>query len=197
MAETEKRRLGKRPRAIGKQLVQSVMPLRLRIGAISWRDLAVTLGPFLITGAILIGCVFWFLDPAPPSSITMSTGPEGSSFQRQAEQYKKILARNGIKVTLLSSEGSLENLHRLQDPKSKVDVTFVLDGVVAPGETDGLVSLGSVSHQPLFVFYRADHEITSLSEFEGKHISIGPIGSGARVLATAILKANGIEQGGD
>ena len=197
MTDKEKRRLGRRPRALGKQLVQTVMPLRLKIGAISWRDLAVTLGPFVIAIVILVGCIFWFLDPAPPSSITFSAGPEGSSFEKQAEQYKKILARNGVKVTVLTSEGALENLHRLQDPNAKVDVAFVLDGVAQPGSTDGLVSLGSVAHQPLFVFYRADHEITSLAEFEGKHISIGPIGSGARVLATAILKGNGIEQGGD
>ena len=54
------------------------------------------------------------------------------------------------------------------------------------GETtsDKLVSLGSISYQPLLVFYRgAPMEL--LSGFAGKRLAIGPAGSGSRTFALA------------
>src|SRR5205814_4889 len=54
----------------------------------------------------------------------------------------------------------------------------------------------SVFYQPVLVFYRAPRPISRLSELQGKRISIGRPGSGTRVLAETLLKANGIEPGG-
>ena len=41
---------------------------------------------------------------------------------------KKILARNGITLKIVTSEGSLDNLNRLTDGNSGVDVAFVQSG---------------------------------------------------------------------
>ncbi|HEY9102909.1 TAXI family TRAP transporter solute-binding subunit [Chitinimonas sp.] len=170
-------------------------PLRARIGAISWRDMAVTVGPFVLVCIVLFGAAIWFLNPAPPRVITISSGPEGSVFDRNAERYRQILARNGIKLVIQPSEGSLENLSRLSDPNSKVDVAFVVDGVSPEAGRDGLVSLGSISRQPIFMFYRGEQSPRTLTAFENKRVAIGRIGSAARVLATDLFKANGIEHG--
>jgi TRAP-type uncharacterized transport system substrate-binding protein len=125
----------------------------------------------------------------------MTTGPQGSSFWNAAQKYKAILARNGITLNVLTSEGSAENLTRLSNPDSKVDVGFVQDRV-APGPVpDGLMSLGSVAYVPLAIFYHG-HTATRLSEFKGLRLAIGAEGSGTRELALALLKANGIEPGG-
>ena len=64
----------------------------------------------------------------------MTTGPEGSVSQVNAERYAKILARNGVKLKILPSQGSLENLKRLTDPKFRVDVGFVQGGLSAGTE---------------------------------------------------------------
>lgn len=186
-----------RRKAIRQKLARRVLPepFRARISAISWRDMAVTIGPFALVCAAVVGAIVWFLNPAPPTTLTISSGPEGSAFYRYAEQYRAILARNGIKLVVLPSEGSAENLDKLNDPKAKVDVGFVIDGVSPPGAGDKLVSLGSVSQQPMFMFYRGDLPVTALSQLVDKRIAIGRIGSGSRVLATALFKANGIEQG--
>jgi hypothetical protein len=140
--------------------------------------------------------VFWFFHSAPPHTITITTGPVGSAFHRAAEKYVKILARSGVKLNILSSEGSLENLKRLGDPSFRVDIGFVQGGVTNGMNTDKLVSLGSVAYEPLLVFYRSATPVDFLSELNGKRLAIGPVGSGTRSLALALLAANGIKPGG-
>jgi TRAP-type uncharacterized transport system substrate-binding protein len=172
-------------------------PARLvaRFVAISWRDLAVSFGPILLIAAAAIWVAVRLIQPAPPDTLTITTGPEGSSFWNAAQKYKAILARNRITLNVVPSEGSAENLKRLADPHSKVDVGFVQDGV-APGSVPaGLMSLGSVAYVPLAIFYHGP-TVTRLSEFKGLRLAIGAEGSGTRELALALLKANGIEPGG-
>lgn len=217
-----------------------------RVIAVSWRDLAVSMGPIVLISAAAIWLAIRLIQPAPPNTLTITAGPPGSSFWNSAQRYKTILARNGITLKVLPSAGSLENLERLSDPKASVDVGFVQSGVTLvaaaasearaasgaaasrPGEAPAsasasastsasasasmppgasepvsgspagapLVSLGSVSYVPLVIFYEG-RERVRLSGFAGKRIAIGPEGSGTRALALALLKANGIEPGGD
>src|SRR5690349_1837329 len=77
------------------------------------------------TAAILLLAVYWFFRLAPPRTLTISSGPEGSAFQTNAVKYQKILAREGVTLQILPSEGSLENLKRLYDPTTHVDIAFV------------------------------------------------------------------------
>jgi hypothetical protein len=156
----------------------------------------VSLSVILVFSLGVILAVFWFIYTAPPSTITMTAGPEDSVFDVNARRYAKILARNGVTLKVLQSEGSLENLKRLTDPKFNVDVGFVQTGVSAGLNIDQLVSLGSLAYEPLLIFYRSAAPLNLLSQFDGKRLAIGPEGSGTRTLALALLKANGIEPGG-
>ena len=52
-------------------------------------------GPVLLVSAAIIFAAVHFVHPAPPHLLTMTAGPDGSSFRTYAERYKKILARNG------------------------------------------------------------------------------------------------------
>ncbi|HEY6452385.1 MAG TPA: TAXI family TRAP transporter solute-binding subunit [Steroidobacteraceae bacterium] len=167
-----------------------------KIAAVSWSDLAQTLGPVLLISAAAILLTLHFVRPAPPKSLTMSGGPAGSTFRTVAGQYQKILARSGIKLKIVPSEGSLDNLNRLTDPKSGVDIALVQSGITGSGDSGGVVSLGSVFYEPLTIFYRSAHALQWLSELRGQRIAIGPEGSGTRFLALALLKANGIEPQG-
>ncbi len=143
---------------------------------------------------VILGAVFFFIHSAPPGTITITSGPEGSVFYTNAVKYSLFLQRQGVKLKILPSEGSLDNLQRLGDPAFKVDVGFVQGGVTN-GSTDELVSLGSISYQPLMVFYRGA-PMEMLSELAGKRLAIGPVGSGTRTLALSLLGANGIKPGG-
>jgi len=170
--------------------------LPARFTAVSWRDLAATLGPILLVSLLAIWIAFKFVRPAPPDTITLTSGPGGSIFSATAEKYRAILARNGVTLQILPSQGSLENLRRLTDPEFQVDVGFVQGGVSQGMAIDQLVSLGSVFHEPLAVFYRGTRPVDRLSGLRGKRLAIGREGSGTRALALILLKANGMEPGG-
>jgi len=148
-----------------------------------------------ITGFILV-VGFWFFHTAPPTTMVITSGPAGSIFHTNAVKYAKILARNGVKLKILTSQGSLENLKRLGDPECRVDIGFVQGGVTNGVNTSTLVSLGSFFHEPLLVFYRAPTAIELLSGLSGKRLAIGSAGSGTHALAVVLLAANGIQPGG-
>ena len=169
--------------------------LPIHIPYVSWRDLAVGVWPLTILTLLAFVLAVRWVSPAPPHRLTMSTGPKDSSFEHIGERYQKILARDGITLTLLTSKGSLENLNRLADPKSKVDIGLVQSGLPTPEGTgnNDLASLGSMFFEPVTLFYRGSADIQRISQLAGKRIAVGPEGSGVRVLALALLKANGID----
>ena len=175
------------------------VPSRFRgdLGAVLWRDLALAFAPLLFIFVACLTAVIWYFNPAPPKKLVLSSGPEGSTFHADALRYQAILARNGVKLDVRPSEGSLENLDRLRDDKSDVDIGFVLDGISPAGASAHLMSLGSVSHQAVYIFYRGDTPIHTLAQFAGKKISIGRMGSGSRVLALSLFKENGLTPGHD
>lgn len=157
---------------------------------------AAALSAVIFVGLVTIIAVFWFFRSAPPNTIIITSGGEGSRFQRTAEKYAKILARNGVKLKIINSKGSLENLERLENPSFPVDVGFVQTGVSKGKNIDKLVSLGSVSYEPLYIFYRSDKPVDILSQFSGKKLAIGEDGTGTQVLALELLSRNGIKPGG-
>ena len=175
--------------------IASFRPLS-RLSGISLRDLAVSAGPLILLTVVAIAAAVWMVRPAPPTTITIASGPKGSTFRITAEKYQKILARNGVTLKILPTEGSFDNLKKLNDPAIPVDVGFVQGGLSEGMELDKLVSLGSLFHEPLFLFYRSNAPVTLLSGFKGKRIAIGPDGSGTHALALILLKANGIEPAG-
>lgn len=177
------------------------MMAKIKAGLLSLRDLFATAWwIFLIVG---IGFVvaYQFVAPAPPKKITITTGDESGAYFQFANRYAAILAKNGVTLEVKSSAGSLENLARLQ--KDEAQIGFVQGGVVEAkddpdGENDsGLLSLGSVFYEPVWVFYRGEKIIDRLTDLRGKRIAIGQEGSGLRQLAQQLLSANEIEPGND
>jgi hypothetical protein len=169
---------------------------RFTLPRISWRDLAMTLGPFVLLVAVAFWFAYRFVRPAPPDTIVITSGPAASVFQVTSERYRKILAREGVTLQILPSQGSLENIKRLSDPNFRVDIGFVQGGLSDLGDPSDLMSLGSVFYEPVLVFYRSPRPLSRLSELHGMRIAIGREGSGTRVLAETLLKANGIEAKG-
>jgi TRAP-type uncharacterized transport system substrate-binding protein len=160
-----------------------------------WQDWARMVGLPVVVCALAILVALHFIRPAPPDTITIASGATGSRFHLAALQYQKILARSGVKLKVLTTEGSLDNLERLRNPKSGVDIALVQSGLSPSADAGDLVSLGSVFYVPLTIFYRSAHPLERLSELRGHRIAIGPEGSGTRTLALALLHANEIEPG--
>lgn len=146
----------------------------------------------LITALLIIAATAYVIHSAPPTTLTISSGPQGSIYYDYAKKYAEILERNGVKLKVLDSNGSYENLSRLNDPGSHVDIAFAQAGIPHI-DTRKLISLGSVAYQPLLVFYRGS-PLELLSELKGKRVAIGAEGSGTRTFALKLLKANGIDE---
>jgi hypothetical protein len=163
---------------------------------VAWRELSLTSLPIALVFIVLVGLVVWVADPAPPRTITISAGPHDSSLLNTANTYKKILARNGVTLNVLESDGSVQNLQRLMDPKQHVDIALVQGGVSDEAARASLMSLGGIFYIPIVVFYRGKG-MTQLSQLEGKRIAIGREGSGTRRLSLKLLEANGVTAGGD
>ena len=175
------------------------MMARIKAGLLSLRDLFATAWwIFLIVG---IGFViaYQFVEPAPPKKIVITTGGESGAYYQFANRYAAILAKNGVTLEVRASAGSLENLERLK--KGEAEVGFVQGGVVEPKEDpdaeddSGLLSLGSMFYEPVWVFYRGEKPIDRLTDLRGKRIAIGQEGSGVRQLAQQMLTANEIKAG--
>lgn len=147
----------------------------------------------LFLAFVCLLAVVWVVRSAPPHKLVMTSGPEGSSFQRWAGAYQKALAKHGVTLEIRPSSGSLDNLRRLRSAAEGIDIGFVAGGISKDENVDGLVSLGSVAYQPIWVFYHSPAPtINRLSQLAGQRIAIGAPGSGTRSLALALLQANGI-----
>ena len=141
----------------------------------------------------LLGFVvaYQFVDPAPPSTLTFSAGQKGGAYDAYAARYRDYLARQGIRVEVLESAGTLENIQRLK--QGTADIAFVQSDIVNSDGTAALQSLGSMYYEPLWVFLRANSDVQMLRDLVGKRIAVGLQGSGTRALSMRLLKANGID----
>jgi TRAP-type uncharacterized transport system substrate-binding protein len=139
----------------------------------------------------------WFalrlVDPAPPSVLVVTSASTGSPYHRYAEQYQATFKRNGVSLEVRESAGSFANLKALQDPSSAVHAGFVQGGIASSKDAPGLLSVGRVAYEPLWVFYSGSARLERLTELKGKRILVGPAGSGTSALAIRLLASNGID----
>ena len=154
----------------------------------------------LLAGVVVaaLAALAWWLSgiwsPTPPRSLTMVTGPEGSACAVIAERYREALARAGVHLRLRGTAGSLENLALLRDPSSGVSVGFLQAGTTSAEEAPGLVSLGTVLYEPMWLFHRVTGRDLVPADLPGKRFAIGPEGSGTRALALRLLALLGIDE---
>jgi TRAP transporter TAXI family solute receptor len=135
---------------------------------------------------------YQFVDPAPPRSLTIASGPEDGAYARFADRYRDILAAEGIELKIRHTRGSLENLRLLGS--AAVDVAFVQGGTggeIDPGAS--LYSLGSLYFEPGWLFYRGEQAMERITELKGKRLAIGEPGSGTRALALTLIRDNGLD----
>lgn len=184
-------------------------PHTLRYTLLSIRDLAISLGPFLILAVLLLGLTYWWLDPMPPKRVVLATGPAQSAYDEFGKRYAKALSNRRIEVVLLPSEGSSANLQLLRE--GKADLGFVQGGSDAISTSDvtpvsasadsSVVSLGSLFVEPIWLFYREDAAkkvnasatLSTLAELKDLRVNVGTVGSGVPNLVDKLLDSNHID----
>ena len=178
------------------------MTQSIRFTLLSLRDLVASAGPFVALAVVLLTLAYWWLDPNPPKRVTLATGPAQSAYEAFGKRYAALLAKDGIAVDQLPSEGSADNLRLLRE--GKADLGFVQGGTrEADGPMDAdLESLGSLFLEPVWLFYREaaapatttpPHTLESLTQLNGLRVNVGTPGSGVPNLVRKLLDSNRVD----
>jgi uncharacterized protein len=145
----------------------------------------------VLTALTLVGAVV-LTGPSPPGRIVLATGQPHGVYDTFGAEYRARLGRLGLRVDIVRTNGSVDNVRRLL--AREVDVAFVQGGLA--GITDdregSLRGLAALYREPLWIFYRGAPLADSLTAIEGRRISVGPAGSGTEALARALLQVHGI-----
>ena len=172
------------------------LPRPVKAALLGFWDLFTSASPLLFAGAGLIWLAYWWLNPMPPKQLTLLTGPEQSAYAEMGDQYAKLLRQHGITVQLVPTEGSADNLRRLQ--AGEADAGFVQGGsATAPtdDDTEELLTLGNLFVEPVWLFYRAQSaadisetgRLQSLNQLRTLRINAGTAGSGVPPLMDTLL----------
>lgn len=182
------------------------MPQALRQTLLSVRDLLITAGPLALLALVLLVGAYWLVNPAPPKRVVLATGPAQGAYAEFGQRYREHLARHGIEVELRETAGSAENLRLLRDLRSPVEFAFVQGGAdarrldEAADPDDSLLGLGSLFHEPVWIFYREasarrllrQPRVDQLAQLQGWRFNIGAEGSGVTQLMLRLLELNGV-----
>ena len=89
--------------------------------------------PIAITAvffAVLITAfgILWILIPPPPKTIEMATGFPSGLYYQFGERLKTELAQEDVKLDLITTGGTVDNLALLNEPNSGVDFAMFQGG---------------------------------------------------------------------
>ena len=182
------------------------MPRIIRNTLLSARDLAVTVGPFVLIALVLLIGAYFVLQPNPPRRVVLATGTEQSDYAEFGKRYAAALKKHHIEVVLRPTQGSSANRRLLRDAKENVDFGFVRGGsseVIQAEDEKGaglpLVTVGSLFFEPVWIFYRTDaakklpgKKLERLDQMRGWRVNTGGRGAGSANLMNKLLGANGL-----
>ncbi len=177
------------------------MPQAFRNSLLSLRDMVVSAGPLALLPVLLLALAYWWLQPTPPKTVVLATGPAQSAYEAFGKRYQQALAAEGIAVQLVPSEGSMANLQLLRE--GRADLAFVQGGTadLQAQDREQLQSLGSLFVEPLWLFYRekaarsvsASGRLDALPQLQGLRVNVGTAGSGVPTLMGKLLEANHLD----
>ncbi|WP_044872019.1 TAXI family TRAP transporter solute-binding subunit [Pseudomonas sp. LFM046] len=143
--------------------------------------------------AALVGALFYFVAPPPPMHARLATGNPAGGYNAFGEKLKEELAKQGFKLELVHSAGSLDNLAKLQS--GEADIALVQSGqelTLSEKERRHLHGLGVMYQEPVWLFQRKGLDIDSMADLLQLRVAIGAPNSGTRSVSEALLAANQI-----
>lgn len=154
-----------------------------------WRLYALALASVL--GALWLA--FRALGLAPVTELTLAAGGAKGGYHRIAEQYRAILAEDGITLRILETAGSVENAGLLAS--GHADAALLQGGVPVPeGATPAAIA--ALFLEPLLIFERAGSPVAPFPpDWQGRRIAVGPVGSGTRFAWSRLAGAMAISDG--
>ena len=129
------------------------------------------------------------MNPLPPRTVVMATGTAGGVYAEMARRYQAFLARNGVHLELRATNGGVDNIKLLRDPKSGVSVALAQGGLSNTTQSADIASLGTVFYEPVWLFVRGTRPPQPGAHRAARRVFIGQPGSGTRALANQLLPA--------
>ncbi|MEW5903895.1 MAG: TAXI family TRAP transporter solute-binding subunit [Pseudomonadota bacterium] len=151
--------------------------------------------PYLLALLFIALLGYWLIDPAPPKRMTIAVSMEDGNSMAYASLYAALLKEEGITLEIRNTEGPLQNMEALRQPTGAADLAFVPGGMARGQSTVGMVSLGSLYYEPLWLFHKGKQKIEHLSQLKGLRIGVGRPGSSTRLLSKMLLDAAGVNDG--
>jgi TRAP-type uncharacterized transport system substrate-binding protein len=141
---------------------------------------------------------------APPE-FDFLAGPEDSTFYRDAMRFRDILMRDGVRLNVIETRGSLDNLRLLLEAEEPTAAFMDAVGAIELAETeaarnsgidpddivspfDALTSLGAIYLQPVWIFVLADSALEGVEDMNEARLGVGPEGSSSRMLAELFIQ---------
>lgn len=172
-----------------RRLRDSIMEESLALGILlraEWRR-----GLLICCG---ISILMFFSRPLPPRDVYLAVGQEGSGFEILGNKLVPYFAEEGIRLHLVNTRGSVENLTEVADRNTAVNAAFMIGGIAEKGKFPNLYSLGSVEYVPLWFFYRGQEspEEGAFTHFSSKRVSVGRTGSAGEIMLKKLLDLHGL-----
>lgn len=134
-----------------------------------------------------------FIEPSSKKELTIATGSKDGEYYKTALKYKELLEKQKVKINIVTSNGSIENIKLLNE--KKVDIAFVQNGIIQQNNQTNLKAIASIYYEPLWVFYKNEnYNMDYIVQLISKKIAIGDEGSGTKDLTLKILNDNGIDK---
>lgn len=146
--------------------------------------------------AAMLGAVFYYAAPPPPMHMTISAGFPTGGYETFAKKLKTELAKQGFELEIINSSGSQQNVERLLDPNSGVDIALLQSGQelgLSENERAQLFSLGAMYQEPLWLFLRKGVKVNTLADLAKYRVAIGSPNGGSSLIVLPLLQANGID----
>ncbi|MGX4689442.1 TAXI family TRAP transporter solute-binding subunit [Streptomyces sp. JNUCC 63] len=154
-------------------------------------------------GVVVLGLLLWWLlplgDTPPRGTITLSTGTLHGVYQEYGERLRTAFAKDmpDLKVRLLTSDGSQENVTRVATGQADFAITaadavetYKLYHGAGAAQLRGVARLYDDYVQ---LVVPGGSRVTSVRDLRGKRVAIGPPKSGVRLIAERVLRAAGID----
>lgn len=158
----------------------------------NWREMLPIYGPAVALALVAFIVAIQYVKPAPPDVVVMATGQPGGAYHRFAGIYRKHLAKEGIRLELVNTAGSLENLELLEE--GRVDLAFVQGGTRSAQLQSGIEALASLYYEPLWLFHRSDLNLDRVGNANSMRIAVGAEGSGTQALVMRLFRENKLQE---
>jgi TRAP transporter TAXI family solute receptor len=131
--------------------------------------------------------------------LILATGSEKGVYYALGQDIADVAKKSGLRINVLSSQGSQENLYWLLEDKAQLCLAqsdTVYNAYNGFGrfkdKITNIQAIASLYTEAVHILVRNPLYIRNIENFKGKRISIGPEGSGTESNALAILEAVGI-----